>query len=230
MGITYTPAFGKLSFVHVTVNTFSHVIIASARSGEAAKDAIHYLFQCFSQIGLPEQIKTDNASAYTSAAFKRFCQQFSIVHSTGIPYHPQGQAIVERAHQTLKTQIAKLRQGEFKYSSPHHVLHHALFVINHLNVDTQGQTAMMRHWIPEGTTTLPLVKWKDLLSREWKGPDVLLSCRSGYTCVFPQDSSSPVWIPDRLIQHVQSHEITKIMKTPEVTEIPGVLESGTKER
>ena len=74
-----------------------------------------------------------------------FCQQFSIVHSTGIPYNPQGQAIVERVHQTLKNQIAKLRQGEFK--SPHHVLHQALFVINHLNVDTQGQTAMIRHWI-----------------------------------------------------------------------------------
>ena len=74
-----------------------------------------------------------------------FCQQFSIVHSTEIPYNPQGQAIEERAHQTLKNQIAKLRQGEFKYSSPHHVLHHALLVINHLNVDTQGQTAMMRH-------------------------------------------------------------------------------------
>ena len=48
--------------------------------------------------------------------------------------------------------------------------------------------------------------------------------------MFPQDSTSPVWIPDRLIQHVQSHEISKIMKTPEVTEIPGVLESRTKER
>ena len=57
---------------------------------------------------------------------------------------------MERAHQTLKSQIAKLRQGEFKYSSLHHVLHHALFVINHLNVDTQGQTAMTRHWTPEG--------------------------------------------------------------------------------
>ena len=74
-----------------------------------------------------------------------FCQQFSIVHSTRIPYNPQGQATVERAHQTLKSQIAKLRQGEFKYSSPHHVLHHALFVINHLNVGTQGQTTMIRH-------------------------------------------------------------------------------------
>ena len=137
---------------------------------------------------------------------------------------------MERAHQTLKNQIAKLRQGEFKYSSPHHVLHHALFVINHLNVDIQGQTAMMRHWIPEGAMTWPLVKWKDLLSGEWKGPDVLLTCRRGYACVFPQDSTSPVWIPDRLIQHVQSHEISKITKTPEVTEIPGVLESRTKER
>lgn len=84
--------------MHVTVNTFSHVIIASARSGEAVKYVIQYLFQCFSQIGLPEQIKTDNAPAYTSAAFRRFCQQFSIIHSTVIPYNPQGQAIVERAH------------------------------------------------------------------------------------------------------------------------------------
>ena len=107
------------------------------------------------------------------------------MHSTGIPYNPQGQAIIERAHQTLKNQIAKLRQGEFKYSSPHCVLHHALFVINHLNMDTQGQTAVMRHWIPEGARTGPLVKWKDLLTREWKGPDVLLTCGRRYARVFP---------------------------------------------
>ena len=80
------------------------------------------------------------------------------MHSTGIPYNPQGQAIVGRVHQTLNNQIAKLRQGEFKYSSPHHVLHHALFVINHLNVDTQRQTAIMRHLTPEGAMNRPLVK------------------------------------------------------------------------
>ena len=169
MDVTHIPAFGKLSFVHVTVDTFSHVIIASARSGEAARDVIQHLFQCFSQIGLPEQMKTDNALAYTSAAFKRFCQQFSRVHSTGIPYNPQGQAIVERAHQTLKNQIAKLKQGEFKYSSPHHVLHHALFVINHLNIDTQGQTTMMRHWIPEGAMTRPRSSEKTSLPETEKG-------------------------------------------------------------
>ena len=111
MDITHIPAFGKLSFVHATVDTFSHITIASARSVEAARDVIQHLFRCFSQIGLPEQIKADNSPAYNfPAAFKKCCQHFPIVHSTGIPYNPQGQAIVERTHHTLTSQIAKLRQ------------------------------------------------------------------------------------------------------------------------
>ena len=40
MDVTHTPAFGKMSFVRVTVDTFSYVITASARSGETAKDVI----------------------------------------------------------------------------------------------------------------------------------------------------------------------------------------------
>ena len=61
---------------------------------------------------------------------------------------------------TLVNQIAKLKQTnkKFKYSSPHHVLYHALFVINHLNIDTHRQMAMTRHWTPEGAMTRPLVK------------------------------------------------------------------------
>ena len=97
-------------------------------------------------------------------------------------------------------------------------------------MNTQGQTAMMRHWIPEGAMTQVLVKWKDILIGERKGSDMLLNCRRGYACVFPQDSTSPVWISDRLIRHVQSHETSRITKTHKVTEISGVLESGTEER
>ena len=44
--------------------------------------------------------------------------KFQIKHNTDIPYNPQGQAIVERAHQTFKIQIQKLKEGEFNYNSP----------------------------------------------------------------------------------------------------------------
>ena len=186
MDVTHVPSFGKLSFVHVTVDTFSHVIVATARTGEAYKDVVQHLSACFSYLGMSKSIKTDNAPAYTSKSFKNFCAQFGISQSTGSPYNPQGQATVERTHQTLKTQISKLQEGQFKYSSPHHVLQHALFVLNNLNADQAGLTAIFRHWNPEQKDMKPLVKWKDLLSRLWKGPDPLLTSGRGCACIFPQ--------------------------------------------
>ena len=153
-------------------------------------------------MGLPKALKTDNAPAYTYNSFQEFCTKSQIKHNTGIPYNPQGQATVERAHQTLKIQIQKLKGGEFKYSSPHQILQHALFVINNLNADSSGTTAMLRHWCLEQQNAKPLVKWKDLLSGQWRGPDPLLTRGRGCACIFPQDADSPIWIPDRLIRHV----------------------------
>ena len=76
MDVTHTPAFGKVSFVHVTMNTFSHAIVASAKSGETTRDVIQQLFQCFSQIGFPEQIKTDNAPAILLLLLRDFVNNF----------------------------------------------------------------------------------------------------------------------------------------------------------
>ena len=90
MDVTHIQSFGKLSFVHVTVDTCSHAIVATAWTGEAFKDVVQHLFTCFSYLGIPKALKTDNAPAYTSKSFKDFCTRFNIVHSTGIPYNPQG--------------------------------------------------------------------------------------------------------------------------------------------
>ncbi|NWJ11469.1 IGEB protein, partial [Crypturellus undulatus] len=51
-----------------------------------------------------------------------------IKHSTGIPYSPTGQAIVERAHRTLKEYLGKF--GDISDISER--LSKALFVLNHL--------------------------------------------------------------------------------------------------
>ena len=47
MDITHIPKFGKLAYIHVTVDTYSSLLLASARSREAVKDVIQHLIQNF---------------------------------------------------------------------------------------------------------------------------------------------------------------------------------------
>jgi len=68
MDVTHVSSFGKLS-------TFSHVIIATAHTGEAIKDVIQHLFTCFSYLSLLKALKTDNAPA--SKSFQEFLYKVS---------------------------------------------------------------------------------------------------------------------------------------------------------
>lgn len=126
-------------------------------------------------------------------------------------------------HQTLKNQIAKLRQGEFKYLPLHIMFYHALFVINLLNMDIQ-KGRLQWNWIPEGAGR-PLVKWKDFLIDS--GKETRCSCNFWErVCLCVSTVPLPVWIPDKLIRHVQSHELSRSRRPLGVTEIPGVLSPG----
>ena len=116
MHVIHLPATGKLKFVHVSVDTFSGVIFASVHSGEQAKDAIAHCLSTFVYMGEPECIKTDYGPAYISKKILSFCLFYEISHKTGIPYNPMGQAIVERANQTLKQYFQKIKRGEFIFS------------------------------------------------------------------------------------------------------------------
>lgn len=94
MDMTHIPSFGKLSFVHVTIDTASSFLIATAQTGETTAHACGHMLVCFSMMGLPLAIKTDNGPAYTSSKFAQFCDTWKITHNTGIPYNPQCQATV----------------------------------------------------------------------------------------------------------------------------------------
>lgn len=184
MYVTHIPEFGKMTYVHVTVEAYSHVIMTTARTREAVKDVKQHLIICFSFLGVPKRIRTDDAPAYASQAFTKFCLPWGIEHTMGIPYNPQGQAIIERTHQNLKVQLQRLRPSGHYYS-PHQLLSHALFAINLLNTDDKGFIPMQKHWAPIHHTVTPSIMWKDLLTGIWKGPDVLITLGRGYACVFP---------------------------------------------
>ena len=59
-------------------------------------------------MGLPIELKTDNAPAYQSAKLAHFLSQYHITHTFGIPYNSQGQAIIERANHTLCEYLEKI--------------------------------------------------------------------------------------------------------------------------
>ena len=177
MDVTQYLPFGKLQYIHVSVDTCSGYIHASAHSGEAFVDVQNHLFSAFAAMGKPHKIKTDNGSAYTSKSFTEFCHRLRIEHTTGIAYNSTGQAIVERAHLTLKQYLQKLKEGEIlkgkiKYS-PHVHLTLVLYVLNFLNVNEAGMTAAERRW---GRNQEPLLmaRWKDMLEGIWRGPDPVL--------------------------------------------------------
>ena len=111
MDVTHVPSFGRLAYVHVCVDTFSHFVWDTCQSGESFACVKRHLLQCFVVMGIPASIKTDNAPGYTSQALATFFSIWNIKHITGIPYNSQGQAIVERMNLSLKQQF-KSRGGK----------------------------------------------------------------------------------------------------------------------
>ncbi|KGL86559.1 hypothetical protein N301_04494, partial [Charadrius vociferus] len=107
MDITHVPEFGRLKYVHVSIDTFSHALWATAQMGESAKHVIKHMHAAIAALRIPQEIKTDNGPAYISIKFGQFCTTWGIRHKTGIPHSPTGQAIVERAHAMLQSLLQK---------------------------------------------------------------------------------------------------------------------------
>lgn len=66
MDVTHVSQFGRLKYVHVSVDTYSKMIWATPLTGETAKHVCKHLTAAFAVMGIPEQIKTDNGPAYVS--------------------------------------------------------------------------------------------------------------------------------------------------------------------
>ena len=90
-------------------------------------------------MGLPIDLKTDNAPAYQSTKLAHFLSQYHITHAFGIPYNSQGQAIIERANRTVHEYFEKIKKGEQeRFMKPKDILNKTLLTLNFLNVWSKG--------------------------------------------------------------------------------------------
>ena len=57
MDITHFAEFGKLQFVHVSIDTASGVIFASLHTGEKARHVIAHCFEAWGSWSQPKELK-----------------------------------------------------------------------------------------------------------------------------------------------------------------------------
>ncbi|RMC21611.1 hypothetical protein DUI87_02478 [Hirundo rustica rustica] len=217
--VTHFPQFGRQKYIHVSVDTFSGAVFASAHTGEKAGDAIKHLIHAFSFMGIPRELKTDNGPAYKSRELRNFLQQWGVEHKTGIPHSPTGQAMVERTHGTIK-RVLHQQQRVLRTESPSVRLARALFTINFLNCSYEGlNPPIVRHF---GTSLLfgvkerPQVMVRDPGSGGAEGPHDLVTWGRGYACV--STPTGPKWIPAKWVRpYVPKSPGSGKINSPQVT-------------
>ncbi|NXI63462.1 POK19 protein, partial [Anseranas semipalmata] len=94
-----------------------------------------------------------------------------IKHTTGILHSPTRQAIVERAHGTLKNMLEKQKRGSVG-CSPHKRLQKALYVLNFLNRCVNDKSPIKINFAP-GSSHIggkAQVQIRNLETSAWEGP------------------------------------------------------------
>ena len=73
----------------------------------SSKDVISALKFCFSEYGIPEEVRSDNGPQFTAREYHDFAAQYGFRLTTSSPYYPKGHGFIERQGQTIKNLLSK---------------------------------------------------------------------------------------------------------------------------
>ncbi|NXE71658.1 POK8 protein, partial [Calcarius ornatus] len=190
------------AWLAVTVDTYSGMIVATQHLKTDSKATIQHWLTAMALLGVPKQIKTDNGPNFISKVVQAFASKWNITLVHGIPYNSTGQAIVERANQTLKTKLEVLAKAEGFASaiSPGdqaRILATALLVLNQFPRGDETNSPAQRHWATQALEEGPLVVIKNELG-EWEQGWRLVLTGQGYAAV--KKDGKIRWCPLRSIK------------------------------
>ncbi|NWZ33335.1 POK25 protein, partial [Brachypodius atriceps] len=179
------------AWLAVTVDTFSGVTIGTQHAKANSKATVQHWLSAMAWLGISKQIKTDNGTHFVSKAVQEFATKWGIVLKQGIPYNSTGQAIVERANQTLKSKLETLAKAEgftgtIPPSEQPRLLATALLALNQFPRGDQNQAPSQKHWAVEATQEGPPVSIKNEMG-EWETGWKLVVTGRGYAAVKKDD-------------------------------------------
>ena len=104
-----SPFMGKMFLL--VIDAYTKWLDVHVTSTSTSVVTIELLRKSFSTYGLPEVVVSDSAANFTSDEFEAFLKANGVKHVSTPPYHPASNGLVERAVQTLKGGLKKLKVG-----------------------------------------------------------------------------------------------------------------------
>lgn len=95
-------------YVLVAIDVFTRYIVARALPDQASATFIKFLNEFCGILGIPTKIVTDNSKAFVNNAVRELTAILRIEHKISAPRHHRGNAVAERAIQSLQEKIALL--------------------------------------------------------------------------------------------------------------------------
>ena len=105
MFLVIVDAHSKWMDIHITNSSTSSVTIELLR-------------KTFAALGLPEVVVSDNATTFTSTEFSDFLKRNGVRHVRTPPYHPASNGLAERAVQTFKEAMKRIKGGSLNTRLP----------------------------------------------------------------------------------------------------------------
>ena len=91
------------------VDHFTRYIQAFVTNNHTAFTTAQVLYNnFFSVFGFPQRLMSDKGTEFTGNVIATMCKLLGIEKIRTTPYHPQGNGLAERVHQTLQRMIGKL--------------------------------------------------------------------------------------------------------------------------
>ncbi|XP_014110209.1 PREDICTED: endogenous retrovirus group K member 113 Pol protein-like [Pseudopodoces humilis] len=170
------------AWLAVTVDTYSGMIVVTQHAKTNSKATIQHWLTAMAWLGIPKQIKTDNSTNFISKSTQEFATKWNITLKQGIPYNSTGQAIVERANQTLKSKLETLAKAEgFINNIPPpeqpRLLATAMLALNQFPRGDQARAPSQKHWATEALKEGPPVNIRNELGNWEPGWKLVLTGR-----------------------------------------------------
>ena len=106
------PFQGKMFLI--LIDAYSKWMEVFPMNTSTSSATIEKLRTVFATHGLPEKLVSDNGSCFTSEEFEQFLVKNGIKHVTSAPYHPASNGLAERAVQTFKEGMKKMKEGSIE--------------------------------------------------------------------------------------------------------------------